>query len=91
MTDSTAGNDKRIHTIIKELLTWHRLEFDVWGHPVRSLDHDDVEPQTTCPSTMLDNAVQALKDMQEWARLGRLLDAQRDQDALTRECCVDDD
>jgi hypothetical protein len=90
MTITTADMDPRVLKIIKELMAWQNTEFDLEGHPVRRFEFL-VESPPTCPDTVLDDALHGLRDMQEWAKKGHLLEAKRDLDDLERECRVDDD
>jgi hypothetical protein len=90
MTIMTASLDPRVLKIVKELLAWQNTEFDLYGQPIRRVEFLDESPPT-CPDSVLDNALHGLRDMQEWAKRGHLLEAKRDLDDLERECSVDDD
>ncbi len=90
MNIQTASMDPRVLKMIKELVSWQKTEFDLCGHPVRNFELPSEQP-SVCPESVLDTAMQGLRDMQEWARKGHLLEAKRDQDDLMRECDVDDD
>jgi hypothetical protein len=89
MTFATADLDPRVLKLIKELVSWQETDFDHRGHPVRRFEFPS-EPPSHCPDTILDNALQGLRDMQEWAKRGHLLEAKQDQDDLMRECKIDD-
>jgi hypothetical protein len=89
MTFATADLDPRVLKLIKELVTWQKTDFDQSGHPVRRFEFPSDTP-STCPETILDNALHGLRDMQEWAKKGHLLEAKQDQDDLMRECKIDD-